>query len=392
MKPPAGTDGVLITWLNGSRNYAVQEHKSDNHLQMKKISTFQREDLCILYFFYYHGTMDDTATSTSRSTLQRTTSTSNTQNDQAPQPMDEDPMNRKREGPESRTVVLSPEKKKQKMTYVQKDLEFLRHWYLAHAPSAQVQLDFPSEWRHGYNLMTDLTRNFLLQKYDHDRKKLNILFSIEYKSNHEALACIRTAHIYKVDEETNTFEDHDITPEVWPQVDEADSNEIKQFVDEKALKPIHRLQITDDMFIIDCKWVCKKKRYPDRSIRIKSRLCARGCFDAQKSQLTTRSTTATQLSQRILVSQAARTKKTKKSRLESWDIAGAFLKGFDFQKIQQSLRKLGVSAPTRQVVVFPPLNVWRHLQQHSSLFKVPPHALHEYGLLHPVGCVLLQVP
>lgn len=336
MKPPAGTDGVLITWLNGSRNYAVQEHKSDNHLQMKKISTFQREDLCVLYFFYYHGPMDDTATSTSRSTLQRTTSTSNTQNDQAPQPMDEDPVNRKREGPESRTVVLSPEisKKKQKMAYVQKDLEFLHHWYLAHAPSAQVQLDFPAEWRHGYNLMTDLTRNFLLQKYDHDRKKLNILFSIECKSNHEALACIRTAHLYKVDEETNTFEDHDFTPEMWPQVDEADSNEIKQFVDEKALKPIHRLQITDDMVIIDCKWVRKKKRYPDRSIRIKSRLCARGCFDAQKSQLTTRSTTATRLSQRILVSQAGRTKKTKKSRLESWDIAVAFLKGFDFQKIQ----------------------------------------------------------
>lgn len=38
--------------------------------------------------------------------------------------MDEDPMNRKREGPESRTVVLSPEKKKQKMTYVQKTWSF----------------------------------------------------------------------------------------------------------------------------------------------------------------------------------------------------------------------------------------------------------------------------
>eukprot|EP00435_Cladocopium_sp_Y103_P056006 s391_g18.t1 len=384
MKPPAGTNGVLITWLNGSRNYAVQEHKSDNHLQMKKISNFQREDLCVLYFFYYHGPLDDTSTTSLKpSTLptQKPTSTSNIPEDDAPQPMDEDPANRKREGPETRTVVLSPEKKKQKMAYIQKDLEFLRHWYLAHSPSAQVQLDFSDDWRHGYNLMTNLTRNFLFQKYEQDRKKLDMLFCIEYKSNHEVLACIRTAHIYKVDEETNTFEDHEITPEMWPQVDEADSNEIKQFVDEKALKPIHRLQITDEMVTIDCKWVRKKKRYPDRSIRIKSRLCARGCFDSQKSQLTTRSTTATRLSQRILVSQAARTKKTKKSRLESWDIAGAFLKGFDFKKIQESLRKLGVSAPTRQVVVFPPWNVWRHLQRHSDLFKVPQHSLHEWGLL-----------
>ena len=172
-----------------------------------------------------------------------------------------------------------------------------------------------------------------------------------------------TACIYKVDEETNTFEDHEITADMWPAVDEADSNEVKQFVDEKALKPIHRLQIKDDMVVIDRKWVRKKKkRYPDKSIRIKSRLCARGYFDAQKSQPTTRSTTATRLSQRILVSQAARTKKTKKSLLESWDIAGAFLKGFGFQKIQQNLRKLGVSAPTRQVVVFPSMHAWRHLQ------------------------------
>ena len=139
-------------------------------------------------------------------------------------------------------------------------------------------------------------------------------------------------------------------------MDEADSSEIKQFVDEKALRPIHRLQLTDDMVTIDCKWVRKKKRYPDGSIRIKSRLCARGCFDSQKQQLTTRSTTATRLSQRILVSQAAR-RKRKKGNMESWDIAGAFLKGFDFKKIREALRKLGVNAPTRQVVVFPPMNV-----------------------------------
>lgn len=81
------------------------------------------------------------------------------------------------------------------------------------------------------------------------------------------------------------------------------------------------------------------------------------------------------LRQRILVSQAARTKKTKKSRLESWDIAGAFLKGFDFQKIQQSLRKLGVSAPTRQVVVFPPLNVYGDIYNNIQAFSRYHHML-----------------
>ena len=77
-------------------------------------------------------------------------------------------------------------------------------------------------------------------------------------------------------------------------------------------------------------------------------------IDQQKTQLTTRSTTTTRLSQRLLVSQAAR---KKGKTIESWDIAGAFLKGFDFKSIQKALQKMGLSAPTRQVVIYPPMNV-----------------------------------
>jgi len=71
----------------------------------------------------------------------------------------------------------------------------------------------------------------------------------------------------------------------------------------------------------------------------------------------------------------------KDNDLESWDIAGAFLKGFDFKRIPERLKKLGLDAPTGQVVVFPPMNVWRHLQKFPDVFRVPQHALHEYGLL-----------
>ena len=210
------------------------------------------------------------------------------------------------------------------------------------------------------------------------RKKCKHLFTIDYKTSHQAQACLRTARIYKVDQETDNINDDDITPEIWSKVDEADSSEVKQFVDEKAFKPIHKLQVNSDMVVIDCRWVRKWKRQPDKSLKIKSRLCARGCLDAQKSQLTTRSTTATRLSQRMLVSQAAR---TDDKDIESWDIAGAFLKGFSFQEIQKALQKLGLQAPTRQVVVYPPLNVWRHLQKYSDVFKVPEHSVTEYGLL-----------
>ena len=108
---------------------------------------------------------------------------------------------------------------------------------------------------------------------------------------------------------------------------------------------------------------------------MKSRLCARGCLDKQKDLLTTRSTTATRLSQRMLLSAAA----VFDLQVESWDIAGAFLKGLDFHQIQQKLLKLGINSPARSVVILPPPNVWRHLAAASSDFSVQDSS--QWGLL-----------
>ena len=72
--------------------------------------------------------------------------------------------------------------------------------------------------------------------------------------------------------------------------------------------------------------------------------------------------------------------------MESIDIAGAFLKGFDFDQIQKTLKKMGVHSPTRTVVILPPLNVLRHLAALSKDFVIPDHQLTEYGLLcHQTG-------
>ena len=150
----------------------------------------------------------------------------------------------------------------------------------------------------------------MMKNYNMERRNLPVLFTISYKNNHVAECCLRTAEVYKVDQETNNIDDDNITAEMWPEVDAADLAEIKQFVDESAFEKIHKSKITAEMVVVvDARWVRKKMRYPDRSIRIKSRLCARGFLDQQKNQLTTRSTTATRLSQRILVSQAATSRK-----------------------------------------------------------------------------------
>eukprot|EP00434_Breviolum_minutum_P045371 symbB.v1.2.040657.t1/scaffold7413.1/size11421/1 len=201
---------------------------------------------------------------------------------------------------------------------------------------------------------------------------------MKYKTSHQAEACLRTGHIYKVDQETNNIDEDQISPDIWQEVDAADLAEVRQFVEEKAFKKLHTSAITSDMVVVDARWVRKKKRYPDKSIRIKSRLCARGFLDQQKELLTTRSTTATRLSQRIIISQAAR---RRERHLESIDVAGAFLKGFDFNQIQKALKELGIQAPSRTVIIIPPLNVFKHLATLSDEFKIPMHQIGEYGLL-----------
>ena len=70
---------------------------------------------------------------------------------------------------------------------------------------------------------------------------------------------------------------------------------------------------------------------------VKSRLCARGFLDSQNQEITTRATTASRLSQRLLVALSA----IFGFELETWDISGAFLKGFPFDEVQALLRKKG---------------------------------------------------
>lgn len=186
-----------------------------------------------------------------------------------------------------------------------------------------------------------------------------------------------TGEIFKVDTEVDII-DHDGVVEVWPDVEAADLKEIEQFVNEGAFTKIYRSAWTDDMVFVDAIWVRKYKRLSDRKRIVKSRMCARGFLDdKQKDKLATRSTTATRLSQRLLLSQAA----MNGFDLESLDVAGAFLKGFTFDKIQQILRQKGITTPTRKVVIFPPANVWRHLAKLSKDLAVDPHRIVDYGLL-----------
>ena len=87
--------------------------------------------------------------------------------------------------------------------------------------------------------MTETIHNFMVQSYKQLRKTGTHLFQIAYKETCRAEACLGTAQIFKVDEDTTDINEDKISPEIWPQIDTADHAEIKQFVDEGAFKKLH---------------------------------------------------------------------------------------------------------------------------------------------------------
>ena len=161
---------------------------------------------------------------------------------------------------------------------------------------------------------------------------------------------------------------------IWNEVNAADASEIRQFVETNSFVKIHSSAVTEEMIFVDAIWVRKYKRMPNGSRQVKSRLCARGCFNDQRSLLTTRSTRATRLTQRMLLSISA----NEDFDVESWDIGGAFLKVLSFEQVRELLRAKGIRSPTRKVLIIAPANVWRHLAKFDARFTVHPDALGEW--------------
>jgi hypothetical protein len=271
-KPPHNTTGTLIVLLQGGNNYAVQEQKNANHLKAKKFSAYVKEEICILYFFYYNDPAEEPAPASRPDQSAKAKDSPKTPSGS----MEVDKESKKRDGPETRTIVMAPERKRQKVCLGKKEFEFLRSWYNESNRSKLIWRDYADGWKNGYGLMTSTTRSFLQQHRERERATLPALVNIQYKIDGPAQACLRTARIFKVDEATSNIDENDITPDMWDNVDAADHAELQQFVAEHAFKKTHRSQIASDMVVIGARWVRKWKRNPDVSYKIKSRLCATG--------------------------------------------------------------------------------------------------------------------
>ena len=168
-----------------------------------------------------------------------------------------------------------------------------------------------------------------------------------------------------VDQDTDVLDEAKVLKH-WPDFEASDRAELKQFIDEKVFKKVLLTDLPVETALVDATWVRKFKRTSNKTLKAKSRLCARGFLDPQKEELPTRSTTATRLSQRLVLSIAA----THSFSVRSWDVSGAFLKGLTFRRIQEILQKKGISVPDRKVAIIPPPNVWRHLAEFDPQFSV----------------------
>ena len=133
----------------------------------------------------------------------------------------------KRKGPDSRTVVLAPEKKRQRYEFETHDMFFARTlWWMMQRPR-MIRLEPHYSWyEHEVRWMckrrsrtTSIPERLLLHL--HCRTKV----------------CLKSSEIFRVDEETDVLTEDKLYKH-WNEFEESDKSELKQFIDEKVFRKV----------------------------------------------------------------------------------------------------------------------------------------------------------
>ena len=358
---------------------SIVDNPTGNHMSTVAFRIAGREEMCYIYFYSYAANFAQPPSETwSPKGIPMEESPIVPHDPQAPQPaegqgnesndngdndMKVDPMDNKRHGPETRTVVIGPENKRQRTSFTTAPSEHMGQTFLAmHQRQHIIHVDVADavdEDHHNYHV--DVTQPSA---------------EIFHMRSSGWYADLNVGNIFRVDATTDNIDENQVAP-IWPQVDEADEKEVGQFVNESAFRAVRRDSLGSDCAIIDAIWVRKWKKTPGGRI-VKSRLCARGCHDPWKHELSSRSSTATRLSQRMILTSASN---SRRKSLESWDIAGAFLKGLTYERLWRELKELGLQSVERMIAIVPPMNVWRHLRKLSEDFQIPEEDTSLYVLL-----------
>ena len=312
------TTGALVAWRKHTVRVSIVDNPRGTTMSTTNIRMSGREDMCFIYFYSYaadfveppisdwmpRGAPMEESPLIPPSPPPPTQEASQASNNEI---MEVDPSSSKRDGPESRTVTIGPESKKQRASWTTPPSEFMADTFLNMARARRViRLDDESHEGPSKILHASATTS-------------TTSAALFYMSTPGWLADLQMGNIFRVDSEADLIGEDDVYG-IWPQCEEGDSQEIGQFVDQDAFKPVRRDELGKDCAIIDAIWVRKWKRASTGKI-VKSRLCARGCHDSWKHLMSSRPTTATRLSQRLILPSAA---SVRGKILQSWDVAGAF--------------------------------------------------------------------
>ena len=375
-RPPPTSIGVLLFWAMGSDQHASQEHWSSSTIKIRDLAPVPVDDLCFIYLFFYQSYDEEP-----RPPVRETPEVSMRPvelDDEDPMELEDITLDVKRKGPETRTVTLGPESKKQRTELLVQaiynmDSEKPDHYLLEYQWLMDRKHKFRVGFQYQLSSFCNLAQVSLLDAHllrcarasftTATTREQRPLVIWPGKVHQSFFVDLLNCETFKVDTDTDNIPESDVY-EIWDEVETVDAKEVGQFVDTKCFKRVHLSSVTSDTVVIDAVWVRKYKR-KDGKVIVKSRLCARGCFDPHREHLTTRSTTATRLSQRLVLSTAA----NHEFEGESWDISGAFLKGLTFEKVRKLLRNKGIMSPVRKVIIIPPPNVWRHLAARDPSFE-----------------------
>lgn len=395
--PFSGTRGTLLTWQKGTTDFTRTLKEDDQQMKLKDIHQARWESLCFIYFYYYPTPAEEIVqppTTPITANLPNTTTAASqppttTNADEPPARMDQDwvipQLPLKREEPPLHSQPSTPTSKRLKIegnfTTISTGYQnaHTMHWLLDRR--RQQRLHNQQFWADCYEVprwFSQMTMDMIIAKSMSEHADVQVQQGQPLV--HQYSSRLRHFHLdlkggcfMSVTAEDNIAEKD--LPHIWPMVEEADAKEVAQFVQEKAFEKILLSEVPEGTVIVDGAWVRRWKNKLNKRI-VKSRMCARGCFDPQKDILATRSTTASRLSQRLLVSTAA----VMQEDPESWDVSGAFLKGLTFDRIRAILLKQGIKTPVRAVVLLPPWNVWRHLAAVDPQFHLEPWEIPLYGL------------
>eukprot|EP00435_Cladocopium_sp_Y103_P048511 s541_g14.t1 len=243
---PMFTKGILLCWPHQSKECVVTEHLTDHHISMKKSMFRALDEVCFLYLYKYTFFLEDNVPVTSTSRLppvqDRKSSTMSIEDATMTEPRTQAI---KRDGPETRSVVIGQERKKQRLQFVMplEELHLRSLWWMLQRPIL-VNWD-PLAF---FETCSEELASFASHRDHEMQRHAQSLFNIPCRTPAVLHVDLREGHVFRVDEDTDVLTEADLAKH-WHDFEVSDAAEIKQFVDEKAFTKLHITKVTDSMTV-----------------------------------------------------------------------------------------------------------------------------------------------